>query len=103
MPKASEFIQSSTINADLIGDKPLKVKILEVSPESTRDDKVKLALTFDKHNDRKLLLNATNLKIMIAAYGDDYSKWVGKTLTLKTENTLYMGEPTKGVRINPGK
>lgn len=103
MPKASDFIQSSTINAETIGDKPVKVKILAVEPETTRDDKTKLGLTFDKFSDRKLLLNTTNLKLLIKAYGDDYTRWVGKSLTLKTESTMYMGEPTVGVRVVPGK
>jgi len=99
MPRASDFLQSSTINADAVGDKAVKVKIVSISPESTRDDKIKLGIQFDKFDDRKLLLNATNLKTLIKAFGEDYSKWTGKSITLKSEDTLYLGEPTKGVRI----
>ena len=99
MPRASDFLQSSTINADAVGDKAIKVKIVSISPESTRDDKIKLGIQFDKFDDRKLLLNATNLKTLIKHFGEDYSKWVGKSITLKAEDTLYLGEPTKGVRI----
>ena len=99
MPRASDFLQSSTINADAVGDKPVKLKIVSVSPETTRDDKIKLGLQFDKFDDRKLLLNATNLKALIKVFGEDYSKWVGKSVTLKIEDTMFLGEPTKGVRI----
>ena len=49
-------------------------------------------------------LNATNLKRLIKAFGDDVSSWVGKDVTVYWDTEVeYAGQACGGVRVRAVK
>ena len=73
--------------ADLDGKRPQVVVdgVEEVEFEDDGSKKVRLALTI-RGKDKKISLNPTNTKEMIAAFGGDTESWVGKTIQLGTKS-----------------
>ncbi len=56
-----------------------------------------------KHNDveKDMRLNATNKKIMIKAFGDETSAWVGKTAKINTADIMVSGKLMKTIMMSP--
>lgn len=102
MINAKEYKSSgTTINAKKVAeDKTLQVPLIIVDVlEQTLNDKKKLALVFGGVKDT-LVLNQTNLNVMIAAKGEDASKWIGSTVTLSLIPSKYNGQPVRSVFIS---
>jgi hypothetical protein len=56
-----------------------------------------------KHNDvdKDLRLNATNKKVLIKAFGDETSAWVGKTAKISTADIMVNGKLMKTIIMSP--
>ena len=73
--------------ADLDGKRPQVVvsSVEEVEFENDDGKKIRLALGI-QGKDKKVSLNPTNTKEMIAVFGGDTDAWVGKTIQLSTKS-----------------
>src|SRR6516162_8444089 len=49
----------------------------------------------------KVGVNATNNRVLIAAYGSDSDNWIGKHVQLVVGEVLYQGTPKASVLIRP--
>lgn len=99
MPSVDEVYPTGTIKgADLKG-KDVKVKISEVG-RRTFDDGEKLVLHFHL-TDKTMPLNKTNASAIAAIHGDDYTRWVGRGITLYPTEVDFRGTPTLTVRVRP--
>jgi hypothetical protein len=56
-----------------------------------------------KHNDvdKDMRLNATNKKLLIKAFGDETSAWVGKSAKLNTADIMVSGKLMKTIMMQP--
>lgn len=102
MINAKEYKSTgTTINATKVAeDKTLQVPLIIVDVlEQTLNDKKKLSLVFGGVKD-SLVLNQTNLNVMIAAKGEDASKWIASTVTLSLIPSRYNGQPVQSVFIS---
>jgi len=102
MINANDFKNTgSTINAQkLAEDKTLQVPLIIVDvKEEKLNDKKKLALVFGGVKDI-LVLNQTNLKVMIDAKGMDATKWITSTVTLSLIPSIYNGQSVQSVFIS---
>jgi hypothetical protein len=61
----------------------------------------KLVATF--RSGAKLSLNKTNVKTLIAAFGDDADKWVGNDVKLSAGKTDYQGENVDTILVEPSQ
>lgn len=58
-----------------------------------------LAIGFENQN-KKLVLNSTNRKKLMAHYGNKVSEWKGKKISIYIDNKVrLMGKLTRGIRI----
>jgi len=76
-----------------------KVRMEKVFIPKANKEESRPVLTFAK-TDKRLILNKTNTKTMIAGHGIDTAKWIGKTITLYVDtNVKLQGQKTNGIRI----
>lgn len=84
--------------SDLNG--PVTTRIVDISPVKVKDtDKTEKLVATLEGQEKKLVLNATNVGVLRQRFGDDYSAWVGKGITLASVAATYQGQATMGVRI----
>ena len=100
--KATEFLSSTFIKKiDL--DESIQLTITKMEPVEYEDKttgKVERKLQATFSNDKALNLNATNLKRLIKAYGDDVSSWVGKDVSVYWDDEVeYAGQACGGIRL----
>jgi len=48
---------------------------------------------------KDLVLNKTNASVIANMYGNDYTLWRGKSITLDAEDVMFKGRMVKGVRV----
>lgn len=104
MPSFRQFYGSKNVNAKWLAGRILKGKILSVEPETlTAPDKTentKLVATV-QGIDKKVVFNATACDAMAKKFGEDYSKWIGKTIKLSPGVTQMNGEAKDCVVVTP--
>lgn len=56
-----------------------------------------------KHNDHdvSMRLNATNKKVLVAAFGEETESWIGKMVKLDTANVMVSGKMMKTIIMLP--
>lgn len=100
--KASDLpeMQSRYLKAaDVSRDVRLKVtKIMRENVDPNNPDTMSSVLYFDK-GDKGLVLNVTNLKHMVDAFGDEMDSWIGRSVEVYVIDTEYKGKATKGLRL----
>lgn len=99
---ANEYKSTSkSINAEKVQTRPeLQVPLIIVDvKEEKLNDRKKLALVFGGVPDI-LVLNQTNLNVMIKAKGANVNKWIGSTVTLSLISSKYNGQPVQSVFIS---
>jgi len=59
------------------------------------------AVAYFKGGKKGMVINKTNAANMAAAFGKPFAGWIGKRVTLRVEQTMFAGKPTRGLRIYP--
>lgn len=101
--KASEVYVN---NSDFLKKEDLKGRriTVEITAVGVQDFKKegetpKMALSF-KGAPKKLLLNRSNSKVVVAAYGDDTDGWIGKKIELWNDpSVMFKGEAIGGIKV----
>lgn len=108
MPSASQLYGSGWLKAsDLMPlGKRRHVSIVDAAPETVgQDQKEMLALTLAGSNgqvwSKRMLLNKTNMLLIVSAYGDDYTTWTGRSIEVWSENVSFQGRIVPGLKIMP--
>ena len=70
--------------------------------EQTMLGEEKLVVYFEEE-DRGLVLNRTNARRLVDAFGDDADEWVGKRVVLYTEPVDFNGKTTDAIRLKKAK
>lgn len=60
----------------------------------------KICVAFNEHQ-KQLGLNKTNLRAIASAYGTDSNAWIGKSLEVFRDRTLFQGQQRDCVRVRP--
>ena len=111
MAKASEFFGSARYlrASDVTEDIENETFVIEnVMPEVVgqgEKSKEKLVITLDKDfNGRKcIVLNASNGKILIDAFGDNYNEWCDKKIRLLKVKVNFQGQQVDSIQVKPVK
>ena len=99
--KASEFLNSQFIKESDLTD-PITVRITTLGPVDYTDPNGKQdrRLQATLSNGKVLNLNATNLKRLIRAFGDDLSGWTGQEVVVYWDDEVeFAGRQCGGVRL----
>lgn len=103
MPSASEILNEYYKGADFAEDSVSAVienVHVEELPNRQGDPQQKLILTLFNHR-RKVVLNKTSGNALIQEWGDDYDRWVGRTVVIRGVPMLVGGKLTPVVVATP--
>jgi len=101
-----QFYGGNYMSAKVFGNRKLKAKIEAVDDEDVgqkgKQGRHQVVLTLAGES-RKYPLNKTNIEALDKAWGEDFDKWVGKTVEVSTTDRTYEGNAVKGLLIKPVK
>lgn len=66
--------------------------------EDSKKDKVCIHL---QGIEEPLVLNQTNLSILMNAFGEDTDKWINETIIINIVTQMFNNEPKKGLQVEP--
>lgn len=100
--------ESSSLKAKDLGDGDVLLTIQatslkefdEKSDDGDEYKKKRIVLAFSE-TDKTMVLNATNLDMVVLHHGEDRSQWPGKTITLYCATTKFRGDTVPCIRIRP--
>lgn len=98
----SDIYPPSLLNVQTVNDKSLWEKQLLIVGTEVREferDKTRKILLQLENVNEKLGLNATNAKALAKAWGDDYTKWPGKSIKLVRLRVLFRGQQTDSIGV----
>jgi hypothetical protein len=99
--KATDFLNSHFFRAEDM-DSNLRIETAFVSlREREFTDGEKLVGYTDYEGGKGVVFNQTRLKACIAAWGPNCDNWIGKPLIIRRGETMYKGEPTSAVVVEP--
>jgi hypothetical protein len=93
---------SKYLSAADLQDKPHTLVMQRVELETIAGDEKKPVLYFSKSK-KGLVLNKTNSKQIMAAYGDDTDEWEGKPLVLYPAMVDFKGDTVEAIRVRVPK
>ena len=76
----------------------VKLKINRVEMEDVGDDNKPVVQFIG--SDKKLVLNKTNTREIVEAYGDESDEWHGKIIEVYPARVEYAGKKMWGIRVN---
>lgn len=83
--------------SDLTG--AVTAEILGVESKEIKEGEGQQLVVKLQGQEKGWVLNSTNANSLIKKHGDDYSKWVGKTVTIASVAVDFEGKSTQGIRI----
>ena len=84
--------------ADLAGEEKV-VTIKGVDFHDVGEEKARKGVVYFEEYKRAMVFNRTNLKRVIALYGNDTDEWAGKRLTLYPSETDFAGRTVPCIRV----
>jgi hypothetical protein len=109
MPKISDVYAGDYISAAQLPDGRRVPAFISaaVAEEVGQDKATKVVLTLKAHDGRLwprgLVLNKTNALMLVSAYGDDTSAWIGRPIEVWKEPVQFQGKIVPGIKIAPGQ
>jgi hypothetical protein len=97
-----KIYSSKYLGADDVGDRKIRTKILHVGADDLRQQDGRTrrkAILFCEGLDKQVVLNVTNYNILKTAFSTNPSKWVGRTIGIKTVPRTVGGKATRGIEI----
>jgi hypothetical protein len=102
MKNATDFLNSNFFRAeDLDPNVRIETTIVSTRPRDFEDGETKLVAYTDYQGGKGIVFNQTRLKACIAAWGPNLDNWVGKPLIVKRGATMFKGDPTWAVVVEP--
>lgn len=96
--KMSQAFPSKYLKAADLQDRNVKLVMNRVELEDVGGDDRKPVLYFEKAV-KGLVLNKTNAKVIVSAYGDNTDGWEGKELILFPAMVDFRGDQVEAIRV----
>ena len=105
MPDINDVFGGNSLKSEDLKGREITVTIQSVQPRefTSQEGKTqkKLVITFVKAK-KFLICNSTNAHRIAFMFGNDYSLWPGKSITLFVDNFIQFGNEIKsGIRVKP--
>ena len=104
MPSFRDVVGSKFQAAKDFDKRNFKGKIIEVKREKQDhdddDSDSRLIMKLNNHS-KWFQLNVGNCESFAEKWGDDYEKWVGKTVIINTVARTMQGKPCRGFEMKP--
>ena len=99
--KANELCPAPHLEAADLNGQDVVVTIAKVAREKVGNEQVDKGVVFFTEFPRGLVLNRTNVKRIIAMYGNETDVWVGKPVTFKHIGISAKNGVPNSARIDP--
>ncbi len=97
---ASNYDKSKYLKADdLEGERKFRIKTVTEEVIGVGADKEKKLVVWFTNDDRGLVLNRTNNRVLRGAFGDDTAGWAGKVIVAFSMLVEMRGNPVQGLRV----
>jgi len=97
---ASNYDKSRFLKAgDLDGERKFRIKTATEEEIGTEASKEKKLVVWFTNDDRGLVLNKTNNRVLRGEFGDDVAGWTGKIVILFSMAVPFGGRMTPGLRV----
>ena len=97
---ASDYDKSNFLKAnDLNGERKFRIKLVTEEDIGTGANKEKKLVVWFTNDDRGLVLNKTNNRVLRGAFGDDTAGWAGKIIVLFSMMVPMQGKMVAGLRV----
>src|SRR6516165_12481730 len=96
---ASDYDKSKFLKSEDIGDGERKFRIKDVTEEEVGEKKEKKLVVWVTSDQRGLILNKTNNRVLRGAFGDDTALWRGKIIVIFVMMVDNRGKMTPGLRV----
>jgi hypothetical protein len=100
--KISNAFPSKYLKAADLNDRPALMTMSRVEIEDIGADEKKPVLYFSKQQ-KGLVLNRTNSKVISTIYGDDTDNWEGKLIVLFPAMVEFKGDTVEAIRVRKPK
>lgn len=104
MPSYKDFYGSSYLAAKDLGKRIIKGKILTVGPETIKgkdsEETTRLVISISGE-DKQVALNASNANRLGTAFGEDFTKWKGKSVQVNVATVQFAGKDVDGLYVKP--
>lgn len=95
----NDFVSSEYLKADDLKGRSLRATIAAVTIEQLGQARESKPVVSFVGRNKRLVLNKTNTRTLIAGFGAESSGWVGQTVELYAAEVELQGRPTLGVRL----
>lgn len=102
MVNVKKFVSAKYLSSKNLGNNVGKTCFIDAAYSDIVNDEDKLLLRLSGI-ENPLVLNQTNLSILIAAYGDDTDKWLGNGVVINLVKVSYNGQMVDGIQLSPTK
>jgi len=89
--------------ADFEGEEPREVVIRAVKKEAVGQKQELKPVVYLQGEDRGIILNKTNSKMLVALLGKESNGWVGQRVMLAVQQVDFQGDSVPGFRFAPIK
>jgi len=97
---ASDYDKSNFLKADdLDGERKFRIKAVTAEDVGNGADKEKKLVVWFTNDERGLVLNKTNNRVLRAAFGDDTAGWAGKIIIAFSMMVPMQGRMVPGLRV----
>jgi hypothetical protein len=97
---ASDYDKSNFLKAnDLDGERKFRMKLVTEEDIGTGANKEKKLVVWFANDDRGLVLNKTNNRVLRGAFGDDTAGWANKVIVLFSMMVPLGGKMVAGLRV----
>ena len=97
MPRVSQVYPSKNLSAADLNEQELTLTISGTEVQNF-DEGSKLVIYFEEQ-EKGLVANLTNSRIIAGFYGDDTDRWVGERITIYPTETQYNGRTVDCIRV----
>lgn len=102
MVNVKKFVSAKYLSAKNLGDIAGKTVVINTAFPDVINDEEKLIVRF-VGIESPLVLNQTNLAILISEYGEDTDDWINNSVKINLVKVNYNGQMVDGIQLSPAK
>ena len=96
---ANELLQSKYLKASDLKGKRVTVTVKSVEEAVLGDKKERKLILFFEGKEKGMVVNKTNMRVIMGACGSETENWIGAKLALESRIVEFQGTPTDALRI----
>ena len=100
MVNVKKFVTAKYLSAKNLGDNRGKICTIDAAFTDVINEEEKILIRLNGI-DNPMVLNQTNLSILIAEYGDNTDNWINNKVSVNVVKVTYNGNLVDGLQLSP--